>query len=289
MRIDRLLTLGVAGPLRALSGGPSRNMAILMYHSISGARKDEGYYGLTTSTGLFREQMDYLHRTGYAVVSLAEGVRSMLSAAPNPWKSVVLTFDDGFLDFYTQAYPVLRTYGFPATVFLPVLYIEDPRMHIRDMKHMRWEHVRELAAAGVHFGSHTYVHTKLTGLRWPEIDRELRYSKQIIEEKIGKPVDAFSYPFALPGADRSFTTTFQSRLRTHGYRCGVTTRIGTSNISDNPFLLKRLPINSGDDLPLFVEKLRGSYDWVRHIQSFVKCVKQLPLGAHIREVGLSGC
>lgn len=286
MRIDRVFTLAMAAALSNKKSYTSRrSMAILMYHSISGSQKDEGYYGLTTSVGLFETQMEYLSRSGYSVVSLADGVRSMLSPARGHDKLIVLTFDDGFLDFFTEAYPIIKKHNFPATVFLPVLHIENHQTRIRNTEHMRWEHVKELAAEGIHFGSHSYAHPQLRGMEWSKIDRELQCSKEAIERHTGREVDAFSYPFALPGADRSFISMFQSRLAAHGYRYGVTTRIGTSDASDNRFFLRRLPINSGDDMPLFAAKLRGAYNWVALAQSVVKRLKTFPPDAGIQEAG----
>lgn len=101
-----------------------------------------------------------------------------------PTRCVVLTFDDGYLDFYTQAFPVLRRYGFTATVFLPTAYIDGKRPGIRGKEHLNWDQVRELHSAGVDFGSHTVNHPQLYDLGWPDIEYELRVSKEAIESQL---------------------------------------------------------------------------------------------------------
>ena len=95
-----------------------------------------------------------------------------ITQSPNQPKYVVLTFDDGYRDFYTEAFPVLRSYGFTATVFLPTAYIDGKRPGLRDKEHLTWDHARELSAAGISFGSHTVNHPELRELGWSEIEFE---------------------------------------------------------------------------------------------------------------------
>lgn len=139
---------------------------------------------------------------------------------------------------------------------------------------MTWDEVRTLAAEGIHFGSHTVSHLKLYDLGWPQIESELALSKETLEHELGREITTFAYPFAYPQADREFTGKFENLLRKTGYRCNVTTRIGRAQLDDDPFSLRRLPMNSYDDTTLLRAKLEGSYDWLARPQSIVKKVKR---------------
>src|ERR1700731_4293170 len=126
LRIDRLTTLYVVDPIlrRTSAGKPS--ISILMYHSI--ADEDEvgvrPYYRTATTPAVFAAQMGSLHQAGFSVIGLGEAVRRC--SEPDALnRSVVITFDDGFRNFYTNAFTVLNRYGFTTTMFLPTAHIGE--------------------------------------------------------------------------------------------------------------------------------------------------------------------
>jgi len=188
-------------------------------------------------------------------------------------KYVVITFDDGYLDFYTHAFPLLRNYSYSATVFLPTAFINNKRSSFKQKHCMTWDEVRHLGKEGISFGSHTVNHPQLKNLNEKEIEDELRSSKEIIENETGIAVDSFSYPFAFPQEDGAFLTRYKEKLITHNYRMAVTTIIGRTFIGDDSFFLKRIPVNNGDDRLLFQSKLFGTYDWLRIPQYLLKVIK----------------
>jgi peptidoglycan/xylan/chitin deacetylase (PgdA/CDA1 family) len=297
MRADRLLTLNFVRPFRrALSSlvvhRPSLivNVPVLMYHAISDEREADvlAYFQTTTTPDAFALQMEVLRRLDYRGVSLREGLE-LFNRHDDPSrvqssKVVVLTFDDGFQDFYTSAIPVLKQYGFTATVFLPTAYIGDtpgrfrrepsamPRAFLQK-KFLTWEQVSELHQYGIEFGSHTVNHSKLIELSWKEIQSELQDSKLEIESRLDAKVQAFAYPFAFPQTDRSFVRRFKKLLVEVGYTSCVTTEVGRLSASSDRYRLKRLPVNSLDDHALLQAKLDGSYDWIGFPQAMVKMAK----------------
>ncbi|MCD4812025.1 polysaccharide deacetylase family protein [bacterium] len=95
---------------------------------------------------------------------------------PNkPQRYAVLTFDDGFRDFYTYAYPILKKYSFTATVFLPTGFIGNGQSIFNGKEHLRWDEVREIRFNGIEFGSHTVSHPKLRNLKRKNVENELSY------------------------------------------------------------------------------------------------------------------
>ena len=100
-------------------------------------------------------------------------------------KRFVLTFDDGYQDFYTDAFPLIRQCGFTATVFLATDRIRDTSVRVEGADYLTWKEVRELHSEGISFGSHSVTHADLRSLGPEQIDYELGYSKESIEQRIG--------------------------------------------------------------------------------------------------------
>lgn len=266
-RTDRFLTLYASHPARRLMPvGPGR-VPILMYHSISrnAERRVHPYFQTVTSPEIFAQHVEFLHQNGYKTVTLSDAIGRMQPERALD-KSVVITFDDGYRDFYTDAFPLLNRHSYSATVFLPTAYIgESPRM-FNGRECLIWRQVRELKTAGIDFGSHTVTHPQLRNLKMKEIEYEVQNSKRTIEAKLGCAVESFSYPYALPEADRAFRQTLRAVLLEAGYRNGVSTIIGTAGCRGDRFFMERLPVNSCDDLRLFRAKLAGAYDWLHTVQ-----------------------
>jgi peptidoglycan/xylan/chitin deacetylase (PgdA/CDA1 family) len=252
-----------------------------MYHGVSDDPETDfaPYYKVKTGPGVFREQMRQLAESGYRTMDLAEVARLLARGEALAAKSVVITFDDGFRDFQTAAFPILREPGFTATVFLPTAFIQEERRCFKGEECLTWREVRELRQAGMEFGSHTVNHPKLVELAWREVAREVRDSKDQIEQALGEAVATFAYPYAFPQGDRAFAGALRGLLAEAGYTCCATTEIGRVKSGDDPFRLKRLPANSLDDPAFFRAKLEGGYDWLGWPQAMIKKLKRgIPSG-----------
>lgn len=273
--IDRFLTVSIARPLfEFLPKRSAPAIPILMYHSISDDRQSnlQPYFRTATPPATFRRHMTYLRVSGYSTVTLSEAL-NLLRSPPmrqscrdtkGNHPMVVLTFDDGFRDFYTNAFPVLDDLGQKATVFLPSDYIG--KSFITGQKCLDEQEIRELAARGIEFGSHTVTHPQLSRLARPRLIRELEDSKARIEDIVGSEIYLFSYPYRFPEEDRPFIRNLRRLLERLGYSAGVTTSIGCARFGDDPFFLARLPINECDDIEFLQAKLDGVYNWMHMAQ-----------------------
>ena len=277
-RLDRCLSVGLFAPLAGIRKREGMlRVPILMYHSVC-KKTEQGvhpYYRVTTTPEVFARHIELLAGHGYQTLGLMEAVLLLRPDASQdaPLKPVVITFDDGFLDFYTTAFPVLAAHGFTATVFLPTSFIGAGGRTVAGKEFLTWGQLRELAAAGIAFGSHSVSHGLLAAMPRLEVEMELRRSKEVIEEETGRPVNTFSYPYAFPGQDREFVAYLRGALQKCGYSCSVTTNIGTATSASDPLFFKRLPVNDADDDRLFLAKMSGGYDWLYRAQYAAKRAK----------------
>jgi peptidoglycan/xylan/chitin deacetylase (PgdA/CDA1 family) len=271
-RLDRLTTLYFGLPITRIVGPKSgTRVPILMYHSISENLfgKSHPYYHINTSPNVFLQQMQCLRQAGYRTIDLSElmnGFENGIDLA----KTVVITFDDGYQDFLTDAMPVLKRCGFTATVFLATGRIQQTSMRLEGVDYLTWSEVRELHEEGIRFGSHTVTHPDLRCLGPEQIEYELGYSKEVIEQKLGVAINSFAYPFAFPEENTNFARLLLDELENQGFENGVTTILGRASLRHNRFFLPRLPVNSWDDQSFFRAKLEGGYDWLHWPQWFDK-------------------
>jgi peptidoglycan/xylan/chitin deacetylase (PgdA/CDA1 family) len=270
-----MATLYLVNPLRLHGNGASRSIPILMYHSV--ADEDEtgvqAYFRTATAPRVFAQQMASLHDDGYSVIGLGDAVRRLKENDSTATRSVVITFDDGYHNFYTNAFPAMNRYGFTATMFLPTSYMGQSRLSFNGRECMSWSEVRELHKSGISFGSHTVTHPQLHDLGAEAVREEVTASKQTIEQALGCAVESFGYPYAFPETDREFKARLRDTLGEAGYTNGVCTTLGRPGPGSDEFFLKRLPVNSGDDVRLFQAKLAGAYDWLAKPQYLAKLAK----------------
>jgi peptidoglycan/xylan/chitin deacetylase (PgdA/CDA1 family) len=265
VRADKIISVRVVQPvLRLFPKRQAIRVPILMYHSIS-SDIDSGrapYYRTVTSPEVFARHVELLRSGAYQVITLTQALAALGGrfAVAGGRIPVVITFDDGLRDYYTHAFPVLRSAGMASTVFLTTGYI-DGRFPT-GVPCLRSAEVKQLAQQGVEFGSHTVSHSRLVDLSIRELERELADSKSHVEDLIGSPVGLFSYPYRFPQERMTFQRSLRERLLANGYSAGVTTVVGRAAASDDALFLPRIPANDCDDDTLLRAKLEGAYDWL---------------------------
>jgi peptidoglycan/xylan/chitin deacetylase (PgdA/CDA1 family) len=276
MALERHLTTKIINPLRrARFWDRGLRIPILTYHSISDDSKRDPPRGAKTATDpfTFRQQMRLLLKAGCNPADLSQLVGWLRDGVRPPDKTVILTFDHGLRDFYTHAFPLLQEHSFQATVFLPTEYIRTLRHSFNKSECLTWVEVREMAKAGIQFGSQTVSYPHLEDLPRVEIMRELALSKAEIERHTGQPVTAFAYPHDFPREKAAFVAEFRDLVVKTGYTCCVTNELGRVKKGDDLFQLKRMPINKFDTETFFLAKLEGGYDWHAWQRSLIRKLK----------------
>ena len=215
---------------------PAEHPVILTYHSVS-----EGDSPLKTSPTLFAQQVEWLvaRENVINVASLSELMDHWGDLDFLAPRTVILTFDDGYSDFFTDAAPILLKHKLPATVFLPTSFVGRSNAWpgqpawVKEEPLMTWEQIKELAAAGIDFGSHTISHPDLTTLSQEQIERELAESKREIEQRTDRPVKTFCYPYG-----KWNPAVRDATARHYGSACS--TIAGTVRETDDRRLLPRV-------------------------------------------------
>ena len=219
------------------------DIPILCYHRID---KPDPRTTLCVSVQSFDEQMAYLAKNGYKVVSLEDIILHKKGRIELPYKSVAITFDDGYLDNYNNAFPILKKYGFTATIFIVAGLVgktnkwdESPSFPAVEL--MDWQQICQMSACGITFGSHGLNHKPLSKPKFLlRLPFEIGLSKNIIENKIHRPVNFFGYPY---GRDNYIVEVF---VKAHGYKgaCIVNKRSFNDKTDSSPYRLKRVEINT---------------------------------------------
>lgn len=176
-------------------------MAILTYHHVgqplqsTGGPDANSHEGLWVAPGLFAGHLEWLRNHGYAGVTLDEIHAALSGGRALPGRWVCITFDDGWRDNYTLALPLLKHYGFPATVFLITSKIRlTPSMNLDD-EFLSVNEIAEMKANGIKFESHTRTHPKLTKLDDNMAREELADSRREMKEQLGLEPRYLAYPY----------------------------------------------------------------------------------------------
>ncbi|MCM8782288.1 MAG: polysaccharide deacetylase family protein [Candidatus Omnitrophica bacterium] len=238
MKISLRIIIGLAIFLSALYFfwlSPGYEVPILTYHYFGNNGKIDGkdYPLLFVSPDNFEKQMRYLKEKGYRVVSLETLVDGIKEINKFPHNTVVITVDDGHKSFFTYAYPVLKKYGFPATVFL-VSDIIGARQDYLD-----WDEIRQMFTDNISFGGHTRSHVYLPHIKNKDVLwKEIAGCKEVIEKALGKRIDYFSYPVG------GFTKEARTLVEKAGYKGACSTNRSLSSTNVDVYTLRRVSVRN---------------------------------------------
>jgi len=221
---------------------------VIMYHRI-----DDGAVlsKLSVSPESFKRQMSFLERRNYNVVRL-EDLPDLIKGGKLPYKTIAITFDDGYENNYTNAYPVLKELDLAATIFI------SPGLIGRD-GYLSWDQIIEMSETGIiSIGSHTMTHAYLPDLAEQGLNTEIFDSKRAIESHIRKEITSFSYPLG------GFNEYIKDKVKKAGYTIAVATNPGRAYPKHDIFAMKRVRISrTSDNLLVFWIETSGFYTWIK--------------------------
>jgi peptidoglycan/xylan/chitin deacetylase (PgdA/CDA1 family) len=238
-------------------GSEPGSLRVLMYHKVSPRFRPE----LSVRTELFKRQQKFLAEN-FNVISLDQLEACLAGHTPLPDKAVLLTFDDGYRNNVSEAYPILAEFGHRAVIFIPTDYVGGRTLyHDRHLVHpdpvVGWSEIKS-ALDVFEVGSHACSHRILRGLPREEVVKEVFNSKQILESSLGVPVRAFAYP---NGGVSDFDETTEEIVSEAGYRFCFTTLPGTNRPGMNPLRLRRSGVEDFG-MSYFRRLLEGTRIWL---------------------------
>jgi peptidoglycan/xylan/chitin deacetylase (PgdA/CDA1 family) len=251
MRADRAKQLLKNGVYRALGetvsgaggldGEADRTLRVLMYHKVNDATPNP----TTVPTAVFSEQMSLLGELGYEPVSLERVRDHYVRGTPLPHGAVLITFDDGYRDNLENALPILREHGYPAVIFVPIGFLDGDRplpheevlrtLGVRN-ETIDWGELAELEAGGIRVESHGIGHRPVSELEAAEAAREIAVSKLRLEERLGRPVEAYAF---VKGSLADYRPEHISLVQQAGYSLGFTSVTGANGPATDRYRLRR--------------------------------------------------
>ena len=214
--------LNIGGKLiRSKSG-----LLVLMYHSI----EDKSAYPYSININSFEKQIKYLK--DIACFIRADEIFNL----DNKKLNILLSFDDGYKNNYSVVYPILQEYNIPAIMFLTTNFVECGRTFLI------WQEIREMSNSNlITFGSHCKNHLNLTSLNEADAFQEINQSRIILQDKLGKRIDFFSYPSG------GYNKEIMNYVKEAGYKAGFRDRMKNCEIDKERFLIGRVSIDKHNE------------------------------------------
>ncbi len=250
---DRLVVIPLSIRNRAgITAKGYQTVPILCYHRFAPSCDSP----LCMPAEIFERQVRYLKENGYRVIGPEALAEFLDFRKPIPKNAVMISVDDGYRSTYDVAYPILKKYGFTATLFIYIDYVGVSSQAIT------WDQLRELKREGFTIGSHSIAHSDLSKKKKDEdnnaymarLNREIFRSKQILDDKLDQDTFIFSYPFG------RLNQTVASLTRQAGYKIAVTVDRGGNPFFADPFLIKRDQVLKRD-MDRFASRLKTFYQY----------------------------
>ncbi|WP_339015402.1 polysaccharide deacetylase family protein [Fusobacterium animalis] len=235
---------------------------VIMYHRVINNPENEGVYGTYIYEDMFKKHLQYLKDKNYTVITFKDldkiGWRNRFEKDK---KYIFITFDDGYKDNYELAFPILKEFNFKATIFLmgSLTYNEwDVKAGgEKEFPLMSVEMIKEMQDYGIEFGAHTFNHPKLNTLSNEEIEYQIVDVKKPLEEKIGKEIITFAYPYGI------LNDYAKEMAKKAGYTFALATDSGSVCLSDDLYQIRRIAIFPNTNLFSFKRKVAGNYNFIK--------------------------
>lgn len=211
--------------------GPCTNIRVLMYHHVQDEviAKNSNTTSLTVTPDFFRKQMQYLKDKNYQIITPGDLENFFNTGTKVPPKSVIITFDDGYKDNYTVAYPILKEFGFKATIFIST-------GHVNGAEYLSWDEIKEMSDL-INFGNHTWSHHASAG-PMTELEKEIETADIQLREHGLNQDKIFAYPYGNSSIDAE---TVLNKLK---YQLAFTTTYGKMMCVKKKFDLPRIRVGN---------------------------------------------
>ena len=241
MALLAVIAVGVGWLLHSTA----KSVPVLNYHQIN----DRDENALTVHVDQFDAQMAYLAENGYHAITPAQMLDAWENGTELPDKPVIITFDDGYVDNYKNAYPILKKYGLRGTIFAVTDYLDTYP------NYFTWAQAKEMQDSGVmEIESHTLSHMELTTAgSEEELRHQLVDSKKALDWHLGKDVRFIAYPCG------SYNEEIERIAHEAGYRAAFTVHYGLADPEENREIMDRVPIFGSNGHTLLRFKLRLNY------------------------------
>jgi len=224
---------------------------VVMYHKVEQVEKR---CSDTVSPKNLRYQLDYIKAKGYKVLSLDDYVEGVRAGKRFDRKTVVLTFDDGYENNWSNAFPILREFDYPAVIFVPTEQIGQPGR-------LTWNQVKAMSSGGITIGSHGLTEAYLPDCPAPRRKREIEESKRILEEELGVPVKFIAYPIG------GFNDGIKSQVKRAGYSAAMATNRGSDRFNQDLYEVNRIKFSDKDNSNYILwAKLSGYFNLFRKLK-----------------------
>ena len=237
---------------------------VIMYHRVASSAAEHGIHGTYIDKDKFAQHLSYLKSHGYQTLTfndLKDGKYKERFNKGNKW--VILTFDDGYVDNYTTAFPLLKQYGFKAVIFLlsestyNAWDADDPQRPEKRFALMDLEQIKEMQDYGIEFGAHTKTHPHLAHIPLAEAKAQILECQHTLEQRLGAKLTTFAYPYG------DYNDEVKQIVKEAGFKFAVATNSGDITFDCDLFAIRRIGIFPKNSLHTFKRKVSGRYGFIQ--------------------------
>ena len=206
---------------------------------------------------MFEEHLSYLDQCHYTPITVTRFVKAITHSKDElPPRPIVITFDDAYADFYTNALPALQRHNFVATLYVPTAFISSTSRWLEPIGEgsrpmLTWLQLAEIRASGIECGAHSHTHQPLDMLPLSVAREEIVCSKEVLEEYLGQQVTTFAYPYGF------YSASVRQIVQDAGYSSACAVRLTRSSLQDDLYALARIAIRLNTTVQALETALAG--------------------------------
>lgn len=219
---------------------------VILFHYVRNIAPypDKLGWSLSVPPSTFQEQMEYLVKENYTTITPNDLYQYLQYGTPLPKKPIILTFDDGYLDFFEEVFPLLRDLQLKATNFITTSFIGREN-------YLDWYHLNYLVSSGrVFIGNHSQTHANLAEIPSEQLEQEISVSKTDLEESLDTEINCLAYP------NGNYNDNVLSILKENKFKIAFTTENGNLHKTTELLKLPRIKIGGSDSVQSFADKLK---------------------------------